>query len=281
MQCSNIIDPSHPDADWSGFVPQNTCRKHFDHENEITITTNEKYGFICPGENAKTNEWMKSSRRAVPHKESDFDYHCHEESGNHRAKSDTVSAGNSHGKSTCRSSTFALIGGPVPVNEPERFDPSAWETETYSAGLKKATGIHQLTDNGRAMNGVRSKRGVCTDSIDGVNTKQSMGCGDTDDYDDGNTGGGSSNNNFAAGNEHSMLTHNFMKDIAKQLAESPHILEVRCSKSFGSGTAPFATDGNLPTDPYQTASGERRKDLLLENFSSVVPGYTGKRTFIN
>jgi len=47
--------------------------------------------------------------------------------------------------------------------------------------------------------------------------------------------------------------------------------------------APYATDGNLPTDPYASSSSSNRrtsKDLLRENYSSQVPGYTGKRTFL-
>lgn len=40
-----------------------------------------------------------------------------------------------------------------------------------------------------------------------------------------------------------------------------------------SPNAPYATDTSAPFDPYRTATGERRKDLLMENFRSVVPGY--------
>ena len=68
----------------------------------------------------------------------------------------------------------------------------------------------------------------------------------------------------------------FLEGIGREITKGAHF----DAPKFVS-TAPFATDGNLPTDPYKTASGERKKDLLLENFSSVVPGYTGKRRFID
>ena len=43
-------------------------------------------------------------------------------------------------------------------------------------------------------------------------------------------------------------------------------------------SAPFATDGNLPTDPYaQSGGGRGTKDMFLENFNKSIPGYTGSR----
>ena len=71
----------------------------------------------------------------------------------------------------------------------------------------------------------------------------------------------------------------FLKEIGE--AVTANLSSVCPSMGNVLSTAPYATDGSLPTDPYKSVSGERRKDLLLENFSSVVPGYTGKRTFIS
>ena len=84
---------------------------------------------------------------------------------------------------------------------------------------------------------------------------------------------GNSNNDLVGFRAHKGgAVKGLLSDIGKEIAQNIY------QNNTHVAPAPYATDGNLPTDPYLSADGQRRKDLLLENFSSVTPGYTGKRT---
>jgi hypothetical protein len=52
----------------------------------------------------------------------------------------------------------------------------------------------------------------------------------------------------------------------------------RPEKKTGINSAPFATDGNLPTDPYMGPNG-RSKDMFMENYKNggAIIGFTGNR----
>jgi len=63
----------------------------------------------------------------------------------------------------------------------------------------------------------------------------------------------------------------FLADLGKEVARSATF-----QKPKHVVTAPFATEGNLPTDPY-AHDGGRSKDLFLENYKGQIPGYTGRR----
>jgi hypothetical protein len=207
-----------------------------------------------------------------------------------------------------RSATFTLIGGPIPVNDPFNFSPKCWETEAQAAARKMKTDLHQLTNNGRSIH-VRGKkrrtvttnedyaledlseeensleeerRRKSTDTISIVDMKRIHG-DNSSDVDPQDLIG-------FRGGQFISCTKNpiFLKEIGEAVGSSAFLSSKKegelpyCDSIGGSiSNAPYASDCNLPTDPYKCASGERRKDMLLENFSSVVPGYTGKRTFIN
>eukprot|EP00559_Dactyliosolen_fragilissimus_P000884 CAMPEP_0184867664 /NCGR_PEP_ID=MMETSP0580-20130426/27457_1 /TAXON_ID=1118495 /ORGANISM="Dactyliosolen fragilissimus" /LENGTH=256 /DNA_ID=CAMNT_0027368087 /DNA_START=82 /DNA_END=852 /DNA_ORIENTATION=+ len=242
--CSDLYDPDHPDADWSGFVPKRSNKKHV-RTLPLQLTVIDGNG-IGPCENAQIEEWKKPARKSVSHKESYAGF---------------CEGGDDEG--LCyKSSTFSLIGGPVPVNDPSSVKASRWETEAQAAAKRKSTNLGQFTDNGRSMQvrGLKRMQEVAENE-----TKASQGSNNLN-----NTVKSSILcEKLFSSNSH---TSSFLANLGKELAKE----NLGATKYVS--TAPFATDGNVPTDPYRTANGERRKDLLLENYSCVVPGYTGKRT---
>ena len=243
--CSDGYDPNHPDADWSGFVSKRTSRKHMPCKpDQLTAIDGNGFG---PGNNVSTEEWTKPARKIVGHRESGAD----SESGE---------------KDQLRSSTFSLIGGPVPPSIPSKFSPECWETEAQAANRKLKTDLHQLTDNGRSQH-VRGRKGSVLDCTQAKNaTRENEPCCKSEENirkDPTNFIGFRASNVRVTCNDSS-----FLKDLGDA------VVNLRSSASF-------VTDAVTPFDPYKSASGERRKDLLYENFSSVVPGYTGKRTFIS
>lgn len=233
--------PDHPDADWSGFVARRTSRKHIPCKPD-QLAAIEGNG-LCPGNNVPTDEWKKPARKIVGHRESGAD-------------SEVGAEGQS------RSSTFSLIGGPVPTSSPSKFSPECWETEAQAANRKLKTDLHQLTDNGRSMH-VRGRKcsilrnddNEAKNSVEEDVSRCNSNSKDPSDF----IGFRASNVRVTSCNDPS-----FLKDLGDA------VVDMRSSMTFAT-----------PFDPYKNASGERRKDLLYENFSSVVPGYTGKRTFIS
>ena len=262
---SDVYDPTHPDADWSGFIAHRSCRKHIESQPDQLTTAIDGTNF-GPSDNAPTKDWSKPARRIVGHRESGA------------ATEDIKSCYENEG--TKRSSTFSLIGGPIPLDSPSNFNPKYWETEAQAAARKRKTELEQLTNNGRSIH----VRGRKRRTIISENEKQPE-----PKIEDKNTtsiihnSGRSSNHPTDLIGFRAKFTSCTDPSFLKEIGEAVTASFSNASPSTTSivPSAPYATDVNLPTDPYRSASGERRKDLLLENFSSVVPGYTGKRTFIN
>ena len=243
MQQAAGYDPSHPDADWSGFVAPRTSRKHPD---GIPAAMAVHLSLQGPNEDAETVEWARPARKQVGE----------------------ISRSNKAG------STFSLIGGPIPCEDPSAFDPSNWVTEASSSTgameQNKTTDVSRLTDNGRAMH-IRGKKTVVPDNHEeGNNSERAKR------RRDGNIAGNTES-------PPSPFLNNDGQDLSKSLLDGLAVdvaKNVQAAKCVAVSSSPYATDGNLPTDPYIAADGHRKKDLLLENYSSVIPGYTGKRTFI-
>lgn len=252
---SLAFNPDHPDADWSGYVAPRTSRKHPEGTPSamaVHIATNET-GF-GPDESAKTAEWAKPARKITKPLPSS-------------------------------SSTFPLIGGPVPIDDPSAFDPSRWETEAVAAANRlERTDINRLTGTGRAMH-IRGKKQAVPEfeKESSFDPERARRLREENPYNLNEGGLDAAQVEFQVndGKDLSKLagyrasSQSLISGLASEVAKG-----VKKSKCVTVSSSPFATDGNLPTDPYLSANGERKKDMLLENYSSIVPGYTGKRTFI-
>ena len=238
-QCSDIYDQDHPDADWSGFVPKPCSKKHYCKDIpravKVQLNTSEDNLFFAPREDADTHDdWMKKPRkRSYPQ---------------------------------MNNNTFSLIGGPVPMNDPNAVGPKSWVTTARAATSKVPTDLSQLTHNGRSMH-VRGLKKIEPRSASNSNVEalpNTVG-------EDGNTsklGSARNPDDLIGFRTPCGATKSLLSGLGKELAK-----EIKCTRYVS--PAPYATDGNVPTDPYMTATGERRKDMLVENYSSVVPGYTG------
>ena len=267
MPCNDFYDPAHKDADWSGFIPKRSNRKHITtHPVQLESVDGNT---ITPSVEAQTDEWTKPARKIVGHEESGADI------------DDSNTNPNQSVNDFKRSLTFSLIGGPIPANCPESVSSTCWETETQAATRKKGTDLHQLTDNGRSMH-VRGRKRRASVNKNGISTFNYNSLSENESRNYGSEESCGSNEDlfdfvgFRAVDSSRCKSACFLKHIGKEIAK-----DTKFEAPKFVSTAPFATDGNLPTDPYKTVSGERKKDLLLENFSSVVPGYTGKRSFID
>jgi hypothetical protein len=242
-----MYDPSHVDADWSGYVSFTSARKHFNNENgclEVSLSS------VTPNFSASTLEWSKPSRKIIPYMESGAETSNSNQLGN-----------------KLRSSTFDLIGGPLVKDCPD-----CWETEAQVAARREKTGLHQLTDKGRSMC-IRGKRPKSD-----VNVIDPKNCVSELKEEEPPASDHINNNDFIG-----------FRAVVQPCASDPSILKALCDKvsenrlpgefvKYNVTIAPYATEGNkLPTDPYLTSSGNRCKHLLVENFSYVVPGYSGKR----
>lgn len=264
MKMWTCFNPDHPDADWSGFIRPCESKKHQINEPaamKVHITYNKDAG-IAPNDDAVTYEWSKPNRRM----------RCE-----------------GYKDSGCSNT---LIGGPVPENDPDSFSSMRWETESQAASRRLKTNIDQLTCTGRSMH-VRSKRGS-RPAFENVNEYNSgkaelirrenpylnssnlTECKGDHDIVPQRNDGTDLNNLIGYRSHHGGIMKSFLSGLSKEVAT-----DIYQSNTYVS-SAPFATDGDLPTDPYYYTSceNERRKDLLLENFSSTTPGYTGKREFL-
>jgi len=245
LQCSDVYDPNHSEADWSGFVPKKTAKKFIPPKHSQIVNAIGGNGLTITN-NANSREWLKPAKRIVGHKESDTD-----------------EIGTYEGDQIPLSSTFSLIGGPAPINDPQSVSPSQWETESQVASRKKATSLCQRTDRGRSMHvsGLKRKKTcevVKTSTLCLIPDECFKKCSTTSD------------GSLTGSNKPFSYSSSFLEGLGKVLVKKG----IHKSAKYVS-TAPYATDGKLPIDPYNL-TGERRKDLLLENYSSVVPGYTGK-----
>jgi hypothetical protein len=114
---SENYNPNHPDTDWSGFVSSRSQRKHVPSQpNQLCAVNSHGLG---PKEDVATADWTKPARKIV-------------HQVNHQ------------------SSTFSLIGGPVPAHNPDLYSPGCWETEAQAAARKRKTDLQQLTVQGRS-----------------------------------------------------------------------------------------------------------------------------------
>jgi hypothetical protein len=105
---SDHYDPDHPDADWGGHVLSKSYRKHIPSQpNQLAALNGNGFG---PGTNVLTEEWTKPARKIVWHRES----------------------GAISTRKEAKSSTFTLIGGPVPEDRPSKFTSKCWETEAQA-----------------------------------------------------------------------------------------------------------------------------------------------------
>jgi len=235
---NDLYDPDHPDADWSGFVSSKSYRKHIPSQpNQLAALNGNGFG---PRNDVSTEEWTKPARKIVGHRES--------------------GAGSESNKA--QSSTFTLIGGPVPENCPAKFASECWETEAQAGTRTRNTEGEHLTDRGR-----RKRRTVhAKASEDAQNEIKPPICHEPSPPKDPSDFIGFRSSNCRV----SCIDTSFLVEVGEAVA------------SFRGSSSSFPTDSSaLFVDPYKSASGERREDLLVENFTSTVPGYTDKRTFIS
>ncbi|GFH54580.1 predicted protein [Chaetoceros tenuissimus] len=229
-----MYDPSHPDADWSGFVPNKTSRKHIPTQpNALGPQSN---GF-CPTAQAQTQEWSKPARKIVHHRESGAET--------------TMKEDEDH-----RSQTFSLTAGLIPEDDREKYKSKNWETEAQSASKRKQTELDQRSVKGRCM------------YIRGKKPKE-----------EGN-------------NE---IVEKRISEFENPKPSSPNDfigfrssnLDVKCSadqpllEQIARDMATFKPKSKSSFDPYEAVSGERRKDLVYENFTTKIPGYTWQTGICN
>lgn len=230
IHCSDQYDPNHPDADWSGFVSRRTSRKHIPCKpDQLVAIDGNAFG---PADHVATAEWTKPARKIVGHKESGADDE------------------NASSSASARSSTFSLIGGPVPTSSPSKFSPQCWKSEAQTANMRVKTDLEQLTDRGRSKH-VRGRKGFVKEKGEEVKALPLQGHDNS-----------------------SMDSEDVSRDPDDFIGFRTSNVKVTCSdssflKEVGNAVeklrgSPYVTSTSF--DPYRTASGERRKDLLYENF---------------
>jgi hypothetical protein len=277
-------DPNNPSADWSGFVPKPRGRHHFQEtQNAMKVQFQPDNGFIMPAADAQTSDFKRPGKKVL------------------RAESSDQNSHPNYGRGSQMRSTPNLLGGPVPLTG--KYAYNRFETEARSANSVLetgvgGTGIDQLTDKGRGMY-VRGKKDVEAmyeqdmrmggyDARVGEYVRQTqnpyeivknggMPLGVNDDpLNDGGGGAGGRGEESLIGFRHHNGGH--MKSMTAGLgAEVARSLR-RPEKKTGINSAPFATDGNLPTDPYMGPNG-RSKDMFMENYKNggAIIGFTGNR----
>jgi len=259
MSNSTWYDPCHPDADWSGFIKPRESRKHPTGEAaamKLNLMTNLDSGYV-PNSDANVEEWNRPGRRIL---------------------------------SKSNYSSDSLIGGPI-SNSSKSCSPDCWESETQAACRREKTSIDQLTTTGRSMH-IRSRkvakpafeqsRGYDPTAAAKMREENPYKLHETSVKQNGSDLNLSSTRNDGTDVDNLVgyrshrggIVRGFLSNLSSEIAE-----KIYQPNTFVSA-APFANDGDLPTDPYLDSNGNRRKDLLLENFSNVTPGYTGKREFL-
>ena len=250
IHCSDQYDPNHPDADWSGFVSRRTSRKHIPCKpDQLVAIDGNAFG---PADHVATAEWTKPARKIVGHKESgaDDDAHAHAQIDIHMKEGGAYKHANTSSSASARSSTFSLIGGPVPTSSPSKFSPQCWKSEAQTANMRVKTDLEQLTDRGRSKH-VRGRKGFVREEGEEVKALPLQGHDNS-----------------------SMDSEDVSRDPDDFIGFRTSNVKVTCSdssflKEVGNAVeklrgSPYVTSTSF--DPYRTASGERRKDLLYENF---------------
>jgi hypothetical protein len=250
---SENYDPDHPDADWSGFVSVRSQRKHIPPCQPNQLCTLNSFG-LGPKEDATTADWVRPTRKIF-----------HQVGAPCGVKKDVPR------HTTISSSTFSLIGGPVPVDSPNLYSPECWETEAQAAARKRKTNLQQLTTQGRSKY-VKGKKMTC-DALADENKQVEVG------EDVGNI---NSEPRETLKNDSSKMAGFRSNTIKLQLSDPTFLKGIGdAMEKLRPSHEPSSADNSAAFGPYRTATGERRKDLLVENFRSVIPGYTGKRTCIS
>ena len=269
-RAGGFYDRSHPGADWSGYVPDPKGRKTFycDHKNIgdkeifhplamcdqlVTAATGDYFG---PCSYAATNEWKHSGRKNAPFKK------------------DAIGI--------------------------ETITATQWETEAQSAMNKRHTVIDQLTDFGRAIH-IRGRKPVTPPFERKQVYDPQLACQRREE--NPYNLNGNNKRTVAPGNvpgadvigyNESSSESNDDLDMQKQMPYG--LVGFRSSLEIGSGEKAASLIGDMGTrlldhlnsgrfclpgaqqvDPYRVANGQRRKDLLLENYSDKTPGYTGNK----
>jgi len=120
VKYEETYDPQDSRADWSGFVPNPSGRARPTNNPsayKVQVSADSQYNGLVPSESANTSDWKHPSRKM---------------------------------KENQRSTTFNLIGGPTPVNNPGSLhDTSQWETEAQAAARRSGTYVDQLTTGGK------------------------------------------------------------------------------------------------------------------------------------
>ena len=237
-------NPSHPYADWSGYVAPLSSKKHIEIlPAQITSLSSG----IGPTEEASNHEW-KPSLRVIQVNES----------------------GSSPTGDSKTSSTFTLFGGPVPKDTSE-VGSSHWKTEAQAAYEQVKTTVERRGKKSilPAYEHVRPFDESVAARIRRENPYllNDVNCGDygvkvNDAISDDPFSRDSALNGSLIGyrSHRGGAARSFLDGLGKKVAPvvppSKHVIS----------PAPYATDGDVPTDPYATEDGGRRKDLLLENY---------------
>jgi len=271
-------DPNDPNADWSGFVPKPRGRHHYNETPtamKVQVKPDES-GFLMPAAEASTSDFRRPGKKVI---EPSSDQNLHP----------------NYGRGSQMRSTPNLLGGPVPISG--KYAYNRFETEARSANSTIETGyrgtnIDQLTDKGRGMY-VRGKKDVEAmyeadmrnggyDERVGKYVRQTqnpyeivknggMPLGYVETQNVGGGGGGGDSLigfRYHQGGHMKSMTAGLGAEVAKSMRpQKKHLV-----------TAPYATEGNLPTDPWATGNG-RSKDMFIENFKSdgAIVGFTGKK----
>jgi hypothetical protein len=235
-----FYDVTHPNADWSGYVPQPEGRKHFSSKEEpyensgfiplamrdqITIAPSGDY--FGPSSDATTSEWKRSGRKIAP---------------------------------------LILYKDSVGLEESAKTE-THWETEAAAAMNKNPTVLDQLTDFGRAIH-IRGKKAV-TPSLEMNHCQRRENCKVKEE-----------NASYNSDREQHLpydlvgfrASETGCVETGKSFIES---LGAQLFEQFKKESLVLPISDQV--DPFEVANG-RRKDLLLENYSNTTPGYTGNKT---
>ena len=178
----------------------------------------------------------------------------------------------------------------MPEIDPTKFDPCRWESESgaMTSGEGRRTSIGQMTDAGRSMH-VRGKKPIVAayektrlfdlESAARVREENPYTLNDGPAEEEGrNVKGEGAEEDIGVSSDFCLVRHRARRDGMSQsflFGIGAEVASLVGPTSYVS-SAPYATAGGGPTDPFEL-DGERRKDLLFENYASAVPGYTGKR----
>lgn len=243
--------PDHPNADWSGYVPETKGRKQFWSEEGLSgnkglrplamrdhLTTGATGDYFGPSSDAETKEWKHSGRKISPfYKDS--------------------------------------VGMEVSAKTATQ-----WETEAKAAMNQRHTVIEQLTDFGRAIH-VRGKKAVTPSFEKDQNYDLLFAKQQKEGFKFDANSFGKENNSSNDSDQEQKFHYDLVGfrayeagcvERGKSLIDN---LGAQLLEQFKSGSLSLPISEQV--DPFEVANRGRRKDLLLENYSNTTPGYTGNR----